>query len=394
LQSPLNERRVAFIGKLGGLTKREAMDLVRQHGGIPLDRPTAEVDLIVVGAEQILLNNPIELLGEPLRKKIDAGQAEMIDETELWQRLGLMESHANTRQLYTPAMLAELLQVPIRNIRRWHRLGLIQPVRIVHRLPYFDFQEISTARQLAGWLASGASLAMIKKQLQEMANLLPSVQRPIAQLNVIVEGKQLLLRKDEGLVEPGGQLRIDFDAIDDPDSDEPTKQQILRVGAPWFGEPSDDSVTMTLEEMFAQAESFEDLGDLQEAIDWYRIILARFGPQADVHFQLAELLYRQGETQAARERYFSAIELDPDFVEARANLGCVLAEMGQVELAIAAFTGALHKHEEYADAHYHLARALDEVGRAEQADKHWHRFIELAPESPWADEARLRLQAQ
>ena len=149
---------------------------------------------------------------------------------------------------------------------------------------------------------------------------------------------------------------------------------------------------MTIEEMFAQAESFEDSGDLEEAVDWYRIILARFGPQADVHFQLAELLYRQGEIQAARERYFSAIELDPDFVEARANLGCVLVETGKLELAIAAFTGALSKHEEYADAHYHLARALDEMGRTEQAENHWHRFVKLAPDSPWADEARIRLQ--
>ena len=34
-----------------------------------------------------------------------------------------------------------------------------------------------------------------------------------------------------------------------------------------------------------------------------------------------------------------AIELDEDYVEARANLGCVLAEWGQRELAIAAFEG-------------------------------------------------------
>jgi tetratricopeptide (TPR) repeat protein len=87
-----------------------------------------------------------------------------------------------------------------------------------------------------------------------------------------------------------------------------------------------------------------------------------------------------------------AIELDENFVEARANLGCVLAESGQHELAVAAFEGALRYHGDYPDVHYHLARTLDDIGNRDDADRHWERFLELAPNSPWADEARLRLQ--
>jgi len=94
---------------------------------------------------------------------------------------------------------------------------------------------------------------------------------------------------------------------------------------------------------------------------------------------------------AARERYFMAIELDEDHAEARANLGCVLAEMGQRELAQAALEGAIACHGEYADAHFHLARLLDEAGRDADATTHWREFLTLAPESPWQEEARTRL---
>ena len=123
----------------------------------------------------------------------------------------------------------------------------------------------------------------------------------------------------------------------------------------------------------------------------YRTALAVGGPDAAACFALAELLYRLGDVTAARERYFMTIELDEEYVEARANLGCVLAELGQRELAIAAFEGALAFHDEYPDVHYHLARNLDDLGRADEAEVHWRAFLDLAPESPWAATARQRL---
>ena len=67
--------------------------------------------------------------------------------------------------LYTPAMLAELLRVPVATVRRWHRRGLIMPAKEIHRLPYFDFQEVVNARKLDNMLAAGISPAAIEKKL-------------------------------------------------------------------------------------------------------------------------------------------------------------------------------------------------------------------------------------
>ena len=111
----------------------------------------------------------------------------------------------------------------------------------------------------------------------------------------------------------------------------------------------------------------------------YRAILVSGEFTADDHFALAELLYRGGDLSAARERYYVAIELDEDFVEARSNLGCVLAEQGDLALAEAAFRGALEYHPDYADAHYHLARLLDRANRAAEASRHWQLFMNLGP---------------
>jgi tetratricopeptide (TPR) repeat protein len=397
---PLAGRRVAFVGKLGGMTRREAQQLVRQQGGVPVDSQVGGqggghggVDLIVVGADELPLGEQDELLDEPARQAAAEGRLEIISETQLWQRLGLVESEQHVRRLYTPAMLAELLGVPLATIRRWHRRGLIVPSREVHRLPYFDFNEVATARRLAQLVAAGASPAAIERKLAELARFVPDVERPLAQLSIIVDGQQFLLREEEGLLEPGGQRRIDFETIEErhreqhapPDAPPPRATVSLEAA---LGAPLD---LATPQELYDLALAAEEEGRIEMAAELLRAVMAAGGPRAEVCFQLAELLYRLGDAGAARERYYMAIELDEDFVEARNNLGCVLAEEGQLELAAAALQGAIVCHPDYPDAHYHLARTLDELGRESEAEHHWQRFLKLAPDSPWADEARDRL---
>jgi tetratricopeptide (TPR) repeat protein len=133
---------------------------------------------------------------------------------------------------------------------------------------------------------------------------------------------------------------------------------------------------------------------VEKAIEVYRALLFSGQCVADDHFSLAEMLYLQGDLAGARERYYMAIELDEDFVEARSNLGCVLVEEGQLELAEAAFRGALEYHCDYADAHFHLARLLDRMNHPQEAAQHWQQFLKLAPASPWADEADERIEAE
>jgi tetratricopeptide (TPR) repeat protein len=388
-------QRIALLGPLAGMSKREAARRIREQGGVYAEKPDAACTLVVWGeAELPLAPHPTEagLLDEAARTAAERGSLVFISETELWQRLGLVETQHNVHRLYTPAMLAELLGVAVAVIRRWHRRGLIVPVREVHRLPYFDFCEVSTARRLAELLAAGCSPVAIERQLAELQRFLPSVDRPLAQLSVIIQGKQLLLRQGEGLLEPGGQYRFDFEA--DRHSVEAVSTEL--AGTHELREISDGEL-QALEElnspdsMRLAAAELEDGERLSEAAEMYRAALAAGGPHAETNFRLAELLYRQGDTAGARERYYVAIEIDEDYVEARANLGCVLAELGERELAVAAFRGALAFHADYPDAHYHLARTLDELERPDQAAIHWQSFLQLASDSPWADEARSRL---
>lgn len=382
---------VAFVGKLGGVTRREATRLVRDYGGVPVEMGDPVIDLVVIGADELPLGDEEELLDSATRQLAADGKLEIVSETQFWQRLGLVDAEQNIRRLYTPAMLAELLGVSLATVRRWHRRKLIVPAREVHQLPYFDFQEIASARRLAELLAAGASPAAIEKKLSALLRFYPDVDRPLAQLAVIVEGQHLLLRQGEGLIEPGGQMRIDFEAIEATDRGEPGSDAVEEPFTLSWAQAIERRELKTPDEILDYAGQLEDEGNLEAAADMCRAALAAGGPRAEVCFQLAELLYRVGDITAARERYYMALELNEDYVEARANLGCVLAETGQLELAVAAFQGTLEYHPDYPDVHFHLARTLDELSRRDESLVHWATFLSLAPDNPWADEARRRL---
>ncbi len=391
-QAPIDGRRILLVGKLGGMSKREAHQLLRMHGGLVVERLDDQVSLVVVGDQELLSDTSLlETLDEAIRAAAQRGSLEVIAEAQLWQRLGLMDGDQDVRRLYTPGMLADLLGVSVAVIRRWHRRQLIVPAREVSKLPYFDFQEVATARRLAEMLATGMSPAAIEKKLAALAKYLPHVDRPLAQLSVIVEGKQLLLRQGAGLLEPGGQLRLDFD----DEAREDVALAAVRMPGPPTLDPrrlgEDDPPLATPDEMLHVASLLEDDGQLRHAADMVRAAMAAGGPTAESCFLLAELLYQLGDLPAARERLYMAIEIDENYVEARANLGCVLVELGDAELAVAAFEGALAFHQDYPDVHYHLARTLDELGRPVEAERHWRAFLDLAPDSPWAEQACERL---
>ena len=301
-------------------------------------------------------------------------------------------------------------------VRRWHRRGLIVPAQEVRRLVYFDFQEVAVAQRLAQLFRAGVSPQNIEKKVADLARLLPGIQRPILDAAVVVQGEILLVRQGDGLVEAGGQLRFQFEAReqgllrekgrrgerergrgegpnhDSGDQQVPPSPHLPFPLSPFPGSPlpapaagvlrSAEDVSISPEQMRTLATELEEDGRLSEAAEWHRAAMAAAGPDPEGCFQLAELLYRQGDLGAVRERYYMAVELDENYVEARANLGCVLAELGQRDLAAAAFEGALRYHPDYADAHYHLARTLDEMGHRRTAEQHWRRFLALRPAVP------------
>lgn len=321
------------------------------------------------------------------------------------------DDHPGVSRLYTVAMMADVLRVPRSAVRHWLRGGLLEPARRSGSIEWFEFPQLVVGRQLVRLLKAGLSLRDIDTKL---ACLAPGGATEAARVaeRIVTDGRRLSILQNDRLMGAGGQLQLNFYAQGltqgllstdaEPVAEPPAATVSISIAIPAdisadvAGDETHDDDLMgpaSVAELLDLAADLEATGALSEAAEALRAVLQAQGPTAPVVFMLAELLYRAGDLTAARERYYAAVELDADHLEARSSLGCVLAELGEPELALAALDGVLRQQPDYADAHWHMAGVLHDMGRDVESRRHLRNFLTLAPESPWATTARERLAA-
>jgi hypothetical protein len=149
---PLSGETVAFTGTLASMIHRDAIRMVEQYGGRATQSVSGSTTMLVIGEEGWPLEDDggaSQKLQQVMQMIADGLEVRILAESDWLQLLGLDDHREEIRRAHTPAMLSRLLDVPVRMIRRWARLGLIKPVRRVCRLPYFDYREVASARR---WL--------------------------------------------------------------------------------------------------------------------------------------------------------------------------------------------------------------------------------------------------
>jgi tetratricopeptide (TPR) repeat protein len=295
----------------------------------------------------------------------------IVSEEEFLTRLGLEARTQEVRRLYSTAQLSSLLKIPGDRVRRWLTAGLIRAVETVDGVNYFDYQQVVSARTLSDLTQTGVGADQLRRSIQQMQTWLRNVQQPLLQLAVMEQSGELLVRLEDGLAEPTGQRRLDFDATNEPVN----LSQPPATAAHWFDLGCEH----------------EDAGQFDEAADAYRQALAVGGSNAVTCFNLANCLYAMGQKELAAERYSQAAETDRGFAEAWNNLGIVLVDLGNTEEAVTAFERALLANPHYADAHYNLADLLDTMKDARGASAHWRAYLSQDRTSRWASHARNRL---
>jgi tetratricopeptide (TPR) repeat protein len=365
----------------------EAEELARRAGADVRKRLTRSVDFLIVGGWYLESGGRLpRLLERAHRMREETGRPRLVDERVFLEGVGADEQARRHRHHYTLAQLGRILEVPPEVLRRWLRKGLIPPVRVVNRLPWFDFSGLSRARKLKELRQAGVPLHRIEQAMARVAHWFPAEECALTRIEPLSSNAAVRL-PDGGLAEIDGQRILDLG----DGSPEPVKDGHLLSFQDGRRRNTD---TPDPDEWFEIGVRAEDEDNLEEARNAYRQALFDGGPDAEICFNLGNVLYRLGTAAEAVQRYSQAVEIDREYVEAWNNLGVALAASGRPEEAIEALSRAVGIEPRYADAHYNLAEILEQTGRAEEAREHWLAYLREDPDSDVAGEVRRRLEGE
>lgn len=373
---------VAITGRMASMSREEAVELLARAGARYVREPGPATDLLVLGRSGPPLGEDGRLT-RSLRaaRELAAGGSgiEIVQEDELLVRLGLEDRQVDLHRLYTAEQLGRILGIPRGRIAAWVRQGLLCPERVHHRLLFFDFQQVASARALDQLTRAGVTPARIRASLEQLAAWSDAPANALSWLESLA-GTLCVRRPDGRLAEPTGQLRLDFEneQVSGPAPEVAIAPRPDGDGADWF-------------EVGQTAELEERLEDAAEA---YAQARRRGDSRPEVAFNLGNVLFTLGRHGDSAAAFLQAAEADPTFVEAWNNLGSVLHELGRHREAVLAYSKALAVAPDYADAHFNLAETLAALGDLVGARRHWRRYLEEDPASPTAAEVRRRLSEQ
>ena len=120
-------------------------------------------------------------------------------------------------------------------------------------------------------------------------------------------------------------------------------------------------------------------GNVEAAIQRFEKAVAANPRSAPAHQSLGGALARQGDTEGAVRHYSASLALEPENPALHYNLGTVLVERGESEQAIRHFRAAISLAPDYHNARYNLATALAGAGSYAEAEGHYRTLLEADP---------------
>jgi tetratricopeptide (TPR) repeat protein len=345
---------VAFTGRLACMSRAEAFEVVRHHGGTPSQAVTRQTNVLVVGE----LGWPLLDDGRPSNKLSRASSygIPVVSERRFLEWTGRAVPDSLHRA-YSADQIVALSNLSSNTVDELVRFGLLDP-----RGGLFGFRDLASARQISKLFAHGIALSEIIHSVKEIRAWLPQADlsnlrlQPGTHRSVEVEQPEGRTDKRGQFVLPVNQLQQDAD------------------------------------DLFEQAQAAEETGDIAEAERLYRILMKSDPTDAASPFNLGNLLRANGRKAEAEAALRAAARADPMFAEAWYNLSDLLDEQGRSEAAIDCLRRALQAAPEYVDAMFNLALLLQRSNRHKEAAEYWRRYLVNDGQSEWAARARRSLK--
>lgn len=262
--------------------------------------------------------------------------------------------------------VARMLDLPVPEVRRLARAGLVSGRRGPRNELRFSFQDLVLLRAAAGLVHAQVPAARVRRALRQLRSQLPEG-RPLTGVRVTADGERVVVQDGGARWQPEtGQVLLDFGVADLARKVAPVVRAARR-GAP---------AALDAEEWYRWGCDLEDAAPAQ-AKDAYRRALALDAEHAGAHLNLGRLLHEAGDAHAAELHYRRALPSPGHRALAAFDLGVALEDQGRDDEALLAYARALEADRSLADAHFNASRILERMGRPAEALRHLAEYRRL-----------------
>jgi tetratricopeptide (TPR) repeat protein len=277
-----------------------------------------------------------------------------------------------TEDGFTTRQVAGVLNVSDAEVRAFTRVGFVEPRRGARNENIYTFRDVVLLRTTKELRDAGVAPRKIRSSLLALQERLPGGV-PLTQMTISTSGDHVVVHDALGIWEPdSGQLRLDFGA---PAPSETSFEGVphLRLVPESAGPVADGNA----------ADDWYNLGiDLEDeaperARAAYRQTLDLCPDHADARANLGRLLHQEGDLAGAEREYRAALEAEPNNATAAFNLGVALEDQGRSAEALEAYARAIHADADFAAAHFNLSRMHEAAGRPDAALRHLAEYRRL-----------------
>jgi tetratricopeptide (TPR) repeat protein len=270
---------------------------------------------------------------------------------------------------YSTREVAKLLGMSETEVRGYVRSGFLSPERGTRRQLRFSFADLVFLRTAHGLASAGVAPRRIRAALRRLRGQLPDG-RPLTAVRIAVEGSRIVVEDGARRWQPeSGQILFDFGVSDLAKRTAPLVRRAFREARKAGSE-------FSAENWYEWACDLEP-GSPDEARRAYERALELNPEHVDARVNLGRLLHETGNPAAAEPHYRRALTARPDDATASFNLGVALEDLGRPEEALAAYERALEIDPDNADAHFNAAALAERLGRATEAIQHLRTYRRL-----------------
>jgi tetratricopeptide (TPR) repeat protein len=271
---------------------------------------------------------------------------------------------------FSVRQVADMLGMTVPQVTAYVRAGVVTPKEGRRGQKRFALPDVVLLRTAKG-LADHIPAPKLLKALRKLKDQLPP-DRPLSSMRILAQGDEIVVRDGPTTWNPvSGQRVLDFEVAE-------LASKVVPIVRKTVQEAHEVPDELGADDWFELGYELE-LSEPDQARDAYRRTLEIDPDHVAARVNIGRLLHEKKQYKLAEIHYRLAVTVEPRNTTALFNLGVALEDLGKLDEAATVYESAVTHEPAHADAHFNLAQLYERMGKKAQAIRHLKAYQSIRP---------------